>query len=308
MKRLVSFLVVTIFALFFTEVRAQITLLDTVTVINGWKLRAYAEGVHRAATYFDNTSAYHGKYSQWFVVEQLREGATSPEKYWAIFEKKLPKPVKVYNNNTNPIGSGIAWYNYFHTKPFVSGYVEYINFDFSFGWKGVFTDYIPAGSNYYDGAWRAAPFNAPALDSIDCIRIRLSGDFKNTYVQVDYICFDKGDLGDPLSIIDDFEDSTIVDVEEQIELPKSYVLSQNYPNPFNPETSISYQISVSGHVTLKVFDLLGREVVALVDEEKSIGKHTVKFNASNLASGTYFYQLSVDRNKFTQVKKMLLVK
>jgi hypothetical protein len=85
-----------------------------------------------------------------------------------------------------------------------------------------------------------------------------------------------------------------------------YSLSQNYPNPFNPNTTIKYQILEMSFVTLKVYDVLGKEVANLVNEEKSIGNYELEFNGNKLASGVYFYQLRVD--SFIETKKMLLLK
>ncbi|MFA6597038.1 MAG: zinc-dependent metalloprotease [Ignavibacteriaceae bacterium] len=87
---------------------------------------------------------------------------------------------------------------------------------------------------------------------------------------------------------------------------KDYALTQNYPNPFNPVTTINYQLPKSGSVTLKVFDILGNEVKTLVNEQKEMGRYTVQFDASSLASGMYVYQLRV--NDYTSTKKMMLVK
>jgi hypothetical protein len=87
---------------------------------------------------------------------------------------------------------------------------------------------------------------------------------------------------------------------------RDYDLSQNYPNPFNPSTIINYQIPQDGFVTLKIYDILGKEVKTLVNEQKTIGRYEVKFDASDLASGIYIYQLKV--NEFVLSKKMLLVK
>jgi hypothetical protein len=90
------------------------------------------------------------------------------------------------------------------------------------------------------------------------------------------------------------------------ELPLSYSLKQNYPNPFNPVTKINYTLPKSGFVTLKVYDMLGREVVNLINENKAAGNYSVDFNASNLTSGVYFYRL--ESNGFVDTKKMMLVK
>lgn len=93
---------------------------------------------------------------------------------------------------------------------------------------------------------------------------------------------------------------------DEMGFPKNYSLSQNYPNPFNPETTISYSVPKSEHVTLKVFDVLGREVATLVNETKAPGNYSVKFNGGNLPSSIYFYQMTTQNNRFTN--KMSLLK
>jgi hypothetical protein len=93
--------------------------------------------------------------------------------------------------------------------------------------------------------------------------------------------------------------------------PDAYSLHQNYPNPFNPMTSISYDIREAGHVTLTVFDILGREVVTLVNDNQTAGSYSVEFNASTLSSGIYFYQLKVNNIQarlFSDLKKMVVLK
>jgi hypothetical protein len=90
------------------------------------------------------------------------------------------------------------------------------------------------------------------------------------------------------------------------EIPVIYDLSQNYPNPYNPATTINYQLPKNGFVTVKVYDILGKEVATLVNEQKTQGRYAVNFNASHLASGVYIYQLRV--NDYVSSKKMLLLK
>ncbi len=89
-------------------------------------------------------------------------------------------------------------------------------------------------------------------------------------------------------------------------LPKEFRLDQNYPNPFNPTTMINYQLPVNSYVTLKVYDILGREVKTLVEGNQTAGIHTVVFNGSALASGTYFYRL-IAGGKFI-TRKMVILK
>jgi hypothetical protein len=86
----------------------------------------------------------------------------------------------------------------------------------------------------------------------------------------------------------------------------SYKLSQNYPNPFNPSTKIQYSLMKPGLVTLRIYDVLGRLVKTLVNGYQVQGSHIVNFNASQLASGVYFYKL--ESGSFQSVKKMMLLK
>ncbi len=101
-------------------------------------------------------------------------------------------------------------------------------------------------------------------------------------------------------------DSIVTNVESQQSVPTQFTLYQNYPNPFNPTTVISYQLPVSSNVSIKVYDLLGREVAVLVDEYKSAGRYKVEFNAFSLASGVYYYQLK--SGSFINSKKMILMR
>lgn len=96
------------------------------------------------------------------------------------------------------------------------------------------------------------------------------------------------------------------DVNESKVIFKSYQLNQNFPNPFNPQTKIKFYLPERLFVKLKVFDMLGNEVMLLLSEEKDIGYHEITFDGSGLPSGVYFYSLQTQ--KFTQTKKMVLLK
>jgi hypothetical protein len=100
--------------------------------------------------------------------------------------------------------------------------------------------------------------------------------------------------------------ATVTPTANSVIVPDAYALHQNYPNPFNPNTTISYDIHEAGHVTLTVFDILGREVMTLVNQEQPAASYTLEFNASTLSSGIYFYQLKV--NDFSDLKKMVVLK
>ncbi|MBS1493363.1 MAG: T9SS type A sorting domain-containing protein [Bacteroidetes bacterium] len=88
--------------------------------------------------------------------------------------------------------------------------------------------------------------------------------------------------------------------------PDKYELMQNYPNPFNPTTKINFSLPKQGFVTLKVYDVLGKQVAELLSEVKAAGNYTVDFNAGKLASGIYFYTL--ESAGFVDTKRMILVK
>ncbi|MFZ1291318.1 MAG: CotH kinase family protein [Melioribacteraceae bacterium] len=98
---------------------------------------------------------------------------------------------------------------------------------------------------------------------------------------------------------------TDIEIHDAI-VPSSYRLFQNYPNPFNPITTIKFDISKSSRVTLKVYDVLGKEVLKLIDEKKEAGSYTIQFDGNKLSSGIYFYQITA--NEFTKTLKMILLK
>ena len=98
----------------------------------------------------------------------------------------------------------------------------------------------------------------------------------------------------------------VTGVKNEVPLPKDFSLSPNYPNPFNPTTTITYDISKISHVTLTVYDVLGREVAVLFNGEKSPGEYKATFNGSDLPSGVYFYRLEAGR--YISTKKLVLVK
>ncbi|MCK9279383.1 MAG: GDSL-type esterase/lipase family protein [Melioribacteraceae bacterium] len=98
----------------------------------------------------------------------------------------------------------------------------------------------------------------------------------------------------------------VKDEKKSEEMPNEFGLMQNYPNPFNPVTVINYSLPNQSKVHLAIFDLLGRELTTLVNKEQAGGNYQVQFNASNLASGVYYYRLSADN--FIQSKKMIVLK
>ncbi|MDZ7762994.1 MAG: T9SS type A sorting domain-containing protein [Melioribacteraceae bacterium] len=105
---------------------------------------------------------------------------------------------------------------------------------------------------------------------------------------------------------EDQPDGWVNSVRDLDALAKKFELSQNYPNPFNPSTVIKFAIPQTSEVSLKVYNVLGQEVKTLINTEMNAGSYEVKFNASQLASGIYFY--SIQAGDFTATKKMMLLK
>lgn len=90
------------------------------------------------------------------------------------------------------------------------------------------------------------------------------------------------------------------------EAPDKFSLDQNFPNPFNPNTSITYQLMYNSDVSLKIYDLTGKEVMTLVNEKQNVGKYTVTFSGADLSSGFYLYRIKA--GEFTIAKKMILIR
>ena len=145
------------------------------------------------------------------------------------------------------------------------------------------------------GGWLEDPDLTVQLNGVNLKRISVYNNNIGT------IMADSG-----LSITAARDSSFFTGVEDEPKPISSYSLSQNYPNPFNPSTKINYSIPKSGMVTIKIFDMLGQEILTLVDEEKPVGNYEIEFISSSLSSGVYFYQLKA--GSFTDTKKLILLK
>jgi hypothetical protein len=103
-----------------------------------------------------------------------------------------------------------------------------------------------------------------------------------------------------------FNNQLITGVGNTANTPGRFYLHQNYPNPFNPLTTIKYELAKEVNVKITLYDVLGKEVMRLVNENKKAGTYTVDFNAVNMATGVYFYR--IEAGDFREVKKMILIK
>ena len=164
-------------------------------------------------------------------------------------------------------------------------------------WKSLLLSRVPG--LFDEGLIMQADLgSATAVDST-AVDIRISST-DSTGATVDQVVAPAFAVGNWQGSTTDVKDLTLGKV------PDHFALEQNYPNPFNPSTAISYQLTVNSEVTLKVFDVLGREVATLVNEKKDAGSYSVRFSGAGLSSGVYLYRLQA--GEFTQTRKLMLLK
>jgi len=165
-----------------------------------------------------------------------------------------------------------------------------------------------AASSYHLQVSTDDMFSTTAVDStVADTTLQLDTLKANTKYYWRVEAFNASDTGDYSSVANFVtDDSIMTGVKVAGEIPRGFALSQNYPNPFNPSTVIGYQLPAVSHVTLKVYDVLGREAATLVNEKENAGYHTVTFNAGNLPSGLYFYRMQA--SNYSETKKLLLIK
>jgi hypothetical protein len=162
--------------------------------------------------------------------------------------------------------------------------------------------YIVAGSS---GKTSGGSLNHPAMYSSLNVLGSVVLDVDSNRVDVTFL--DRAGTRQDYFTLIKGETDTPVYVQLPLTFPDKFRLSQNYPNPFNAETTILYSMSNSGFVTLRLIDILGGEVLSLVNEFQEMGSYSVNFDASKLASGIYFYELRIG-NSFMETKKMLLMR
>ncbi len=287
MKKLTLFLVILIFFVPLV-LSGQI---DTIHTVGGWKITQHTGNVTKAGSRIVTDTTVYGNHSQSFFATQ-KSGS------WVTFEKRYSTTME---NIPTFTGGQISVYT---KKMDKNGYVDvFISFGNDDGYSNPTAGLFVVG--YDQGYFYPFTFsNSEIPPRFNKVRLTFISHGTNEF-EIFLDCLFLSKYGNIDLLVDDFED-TMVPVRDELTLPNSFKLFQNYPNPFNPTTSIKYTASTIQYVNLTVYDVLGREIKTLVNEEKNPGEYEVKFNASHLPSGTYFYRLSV--GNYTETKKMLLIK
>jgi carboxypeptidase T len=302
-----------------TKVNDEIISLDTVKIIIGYPVYIFADSTNDPNTY-------------WTIT---KTPASSPQ--WDSTYKSFYSPPNSYTDSKNGNYINNATITMTLTDPIdISGYTNPrfsfrtkfdIENDYDYGQAKVSTNngstWIPLEGNYTNPGVSPQPAGQPVYDGVISNWVKedislanyLSSQFKIQFqLKTDQGVTRDGWYIDDIGV---FVYTIPTNISGDTEPGYEFSLGQNYPNPFNPSTKIHYTIpsviatplergKQSQLVTLKVFDVLGKEVETLVNEEKPAGSYEVDFNASQLSSGVYFYKLQT--GSFTETKKMILMK
>jgi len=279
-----------------------------------------------------------------FILNELCKNVDAFRLSFFLYKDKLSKGGKLNAGPIWDYNLAFGNANYFDASLIQGWQLDYLTSDYNFlntdpyqvpfWWKKLFSD--PDFKNKAALRWmelRADKFSIAAINLIiDSLALLLNESQERNYdrwpildewvwpnpnemvtantfeKQVEYL---KGWISRRFIWMDNEIASFLVDVkEENLTRISNFILYRNYPNPFNPPTKIKYAVLNTSnsvqHVILKVYDILGREVAFLVNEEKAAGEYEIEFDAKNLADGLYFYQLRA--GSFSQTKKMVCLK
>ena len=213
---------------------------------------------------------------------------------------KRLKPAGEYITISGLTGWRIFNNNLFYLKDNKLVRETYNNDSVSFVNKQIVTDTIGKNYNFsYDNRFFAQIINDSLL-VYSLSRSKLVNSYALNFIQYKWNPF----IDSPYVYLHQIK--TVTDVNDSQKLPDRFVLYQNYPNPFNPSTTIQYELPQNSQVEIQVYDLLGREITTIVNNEQNAGRHKIEFSGGKLNSGIYFYRLKA--NNYLEVKKMLLVK
>ena len=231
---------------------------------------------------------------KYFMIEEFFAGSTSKMTY---YERIDSVNARVYRYNEDSVQNGQE-YLIEDLRAEAGDSVNSYRFDMS-----PYTVIYSADTTFYQVGTHYKRYNSEFLMGYTYDLVKEFG-ITRVYNTFDFGSDDRTLKG---AIINGvlFGDTTVTGINDEINSINSFSLSQNYPNPFNPVTAIRYSIGKPGRVILKVFDVLGKELTTLINEEKPSGNYSVNFDGSKLASGIYYYQMKA--GEFYDHQKMYLV-
>ena len=303
--------------------------------------RTSSPSVGTAGAYGSFTTDSLGMYEGWFVSEptgnarfipgryvfmriNLNDGASGTSVALRLTTADSVRVVKLAPAAGDSTGTGLRCTSSISAKDFVFAYDNVVGTGRPLSGSFVESDgsanttsnsYAAFYANYVNGVNGAFGIVLPNMLPSGVRRIErralINGTVRGAAIDADGIWPSGANTVNPLGgtteiVLSSSDVSPMTNVGIQEEIPSQFALSQNYPNPFNPTTAISYQLSAPRLVSLKVFDILGREVATLVRGMHAAGAYVVIFNASALASGVYIY--TMEAGAFRQSKRMLLTK
>jgi photosystem II stability/assembly factor-like uncharacterized protein len=225
---------------------------------------------------------------------------------WVEINNGLPSPSHLYARTLENVGNTVFLGNVqrggiYYTTNNGANWIKRNNGTLSDSIVFSFTthDSILFTSDYKDGLFISKNLGQNWLHRGNCLYQK---DVRSLFITGGYLfigCNGFGVMRKPLS--------EVISVKNlSTEVPEKYLLYQNYPNPFNPTTNIKYQVTKNNFVSLKIYNILGKEIATLVNEKQNAGTYEVRFEAVNLPSGMYFYKLVT--GEFSETKKMVLIK
>ena len=269
---------------------------------NGWNFSGWngnSLDSSFTSTYVQDSSATQGSFSQYFSsggqTQMVLNNSHLFNIYWRKSFSNTNNPISFLFDfqvkNINSIGNVFLEFDFGYQ--FGWGYSTGISDTFEFGqWKSIQIDIVNPPGNQFN-------FIEFSLGFIDSLSQTMHFEYLIDNLRLVY--------SDTTILLDDFGDGTtnVNTTSNELNITH-YYLGQNYPNPFNPNTIINFSIPEAEYVELVVYDVNGKTVKELVNEYLSSGNHIVLFNASELASGVYFYQLKTEQ--YISTKKLILLR
>lgn len=267
--------------------------------VNGYFPVAWNNEINTYETRRETDTVYQGISSQSIFISSQDQGSITLQKNFSTPKLR---------------STGFVMYNF--TKQFTpTNGTTLVRFILEIGYNGNFDtvgvyDFSPLYINFWD--YFMIGTENPIIQTFNQVRLTFNPHFTipqsgniEFHVFLDY--FYVAQYGNIfLRMIDPFDWVPTGIIPIQGNVSEKISLSQNYPNPFNPKTNINFQVPKTNLVTLKIYDVLGREVAVLVNEKMQAGNYTVDFDGSRYTSGTYFYRLETDG--YAETKKLVLIK